>query len=658
MTAFKNNCIKNLLNDLRFAPVAKKLEIVKAAEQLHSIIDENLEYPFEFVCAKITNYNLRRDSIDEILDGKSLAYDLRLFIKKLDDGLSQPVQLIPEKVYSVAQVAKQLNVSTKTIHRWRKRGLIVRSLIFEDGKRRLAITQSALDRFLKDNPLLLERATKFNLLSEDEKKRIIDLVRSIASKSNLSRKQVLLRVAKETSRAAETIRYTVAKYEKMHPKENIFARPAGVISPTQAAHIYKQFMDGVSVSELMEAYHRSKSSIYRIINQHRADLIRRRKIEFIHSSEFDNPSRCQEIAEEHIEIPRAKQNSPVIIPSESLSQYLEAIKKIPLLTRDKEYRLFRKYNAIKYLAYKIRETIDFSKPIASKVREVQKYLLESDKLKNALIESNLRLVVSIAIKHMNHGLSLSDLVSEGNFALMRSIEKFNYEKGFRFSTYASLAIAKEYAKILPTEIRRLDKPGQEDLSDSIEDIRTIEADDIAVFEKANQSLDVAMEANLDDRERYIIRNHYGLNSSIVRGEAKDIDLIAKDLGITKDKVLEIEARAIKKLPSHILETLGVDVLDKTNKKGDDVVIDDVVALEEANRGLENAMMLNLDERERYVIKNHFGISDSLIRKKGKSLKAIGQDLGISKESVRQIELKALQKLRHILSREEFEMFMK
>ncbi len=657
MASFKNNCIKHLLHDLRFAPVAKRLEIVKAAEQLHSIIDENIDYPFEFVCAKLTKYNIRKDSIDEILDGKSLAYDLRLFIKKLGDGLSQPVQLIPEKVYTVAQIAKQLNVSTKTIHRWRQRGLIVRSLIFEDGKRRLGITQSALDRFLGDNPLLQERATKFNLLSEAEKKRIIDMVRIIAAKGNLSRKQVLLKVAKETSRAAETVRYTVIKYEKAHPQENIFAKPSGIVSPSQAAHIYKQFMDGVSVSELMEKYHRSKSSIYRIISQHRADLIRRRKIEFIHSSEFDDPARCQEIACEPIDIPRAKQESPVINSVESLTQYLEAIKKIPLLTRDKEYRLFRKYNAIKYLAHNIRETINFSKPIASKVREVQECLIQSDKLKNALIESNLRLVVSIAIKHMNHGFSLSDLVSEGNFALMRSIEKFNYEKGFRFSTYASLAIAKDYAKILPTEIKRPDKPGQEDLSGSIEDVRAIEASDVATFEKANQSLEVAMEINLDDRERYIIRNHYGLNSSIVRREAKDINLIAKDLDITKEKVLEIEAAALRKLPSYILETLEVDTLNNVNKS-DDTVIGDVVAIEEANRGLENAMRLNLDERERYVIKNHFGISDSLIRKKGKSMKSIGEELGISKESVRQIELKALQKLRHILSREEFEIFMK
>jgi len=559
MSGFKNNCIKHLLHDLRFAPVSQRLKIMDAAEQLHSTLDENLEYPYEFVCFKITEYHPKKSELAEILDGDSLAYDLRLFIKKLGDALSEPVQLIQEEVYTIIQLAEKLQVSTKTIHRWRERGLVVRSLIFEDGKRRLGITESALERFLSKNPGLQENAAKFNLLSDSEKEQIIELVRSEAQDLSLSRKQVLVKVASEIGRSPEAIRYTVINFEKANPEEKLFEKPTGVVSPSEASKLYKLFVSGVSIQELMGKYYRSRSSIYRIINQHRVRLILRRKIEFIHSSEFENITIAQQIASEYVALPETAKNS-ARSSIESLTQYLQAIKGIPLLTRDRELTLFRKYNCLKYLASELRESIDFSKPAADKLRKIEECITESDKIKNTLIESNLRLVVSIATKHINHGFSLSDLISEGNFALMRSIEKFNYEKGFRFNTYASLAIAKDYAKKLPAEVKRPDKPGAADMSGLLEDMR-------------------------------------------------------------------------------------------------DPALGDVVAIERANKSLEDVMDANLNERERYIVRNHFGISGSLIRKKGISMKQIGLELGISKESVRQIELKALQKLRHSLSREEFELFM-
>ena len=155
--------------------------------------------------------------------------------------------------------------------------------------------------------------------------------------------------------------------------------------------------------------------------------------------------------------------------------------------------------------------------------------------------------MSIATRHMSIGISLADLISEGNIALMRAIEKFNYTKGFRFSTYATLAIAKDYARILPAEVARLDKVGSSDFSDAFEDVQDQSLWDVVAIEKANKSLDDVIKANLNEREQYIIRNHFGLSSSLIRKKARSMNDIGLELGISKERVRQIELKALQKL---------------------------------------------------------------------------------------------------------------
>ncbi|MHC4633072.1 MAG: helix-turn-helix transcriptional regulator, partial [Planctomycetota bacterium] len=133
-----------LLLQLRFTPIKKRRKQLDAAEKLFAIIDKDKEYPFEFVCFRITGFHLKSEAEAELIKGDELLEDLRIFISKLSGQLARPVAEQSQKVYTIEELAAAFDVSTKTIYRWRKRGLIARKFICDDGIRRCGFFQSTV----------------------------------------------------------------------------------------------------------------------------------------------------------------------------------------------------------------------------------------------------------------------------------------------------------------------------------------------------------------------------------------------------------------------------------------------------------------------------------------------------------------------------------
>ena len=136
-----------------------------------------------------------------------------------------------------------------------------------------------------------------------------------------------------------------------------------------------------------------------------------------------------------------------LVGEELLPEYLQVLKITPVLNREQEIELFRRYNYLKHLVSQERHQLKLSKIDAKLLAQLEAYLDEAEEIRKTLVEANLRLVVSIAGKHTSNDASFLELVSKGNFALIQAVEEFDYAKGFRFSRRASLDIAKEYAKV-------------------------------------------------------------------------------------------------------------------------------------------------------------------------------------------------------------------
>ncbi|MHC4736958.1 MAG: sigma-70 family RNA polymerase sigma factor, partial [Planctomycetota bacterium] len=539
-----------MLAQLRFASQDQCLKQLDAAEKLLMLIDSDKEYPFEFVCFRITGFRPKDMPEQPPIKGDDLAKDLQMFISRLSGQFARPVTEQNEKVYNIEELATSFGVSTKTIHRWRRRGLIAKQFIFDGGKKCLGFPQSTLDRFIKANPDLVATAKNFARLTDDQKQQIIKQATALAADSTLCRRHVINKIAAKTGRAHETIRLTLLNYEKEHPDKPIFKKPSGVIDSVQAAELYKLFKQGTSIRELMRRFYRNRSSIYRIIKQRRAKALLVKKIEFIPSKEFLKENAREKILTEAVDVAKpisARTFEPFELLGEHLlPEYLQTLKDTPILSREQEHHLFRRYNYLKHLACVARNGLKTNRVSSKRLKEIEDYLAEAETIRKTIVEANLRLVVSIASKHIKTGASFLELVSRGNFALIKAVEEFDYTTGIQFSKRASLNIAKEYAKV-SGKSTQLSRKRAASLADIQRDLRATAAADLAAIERARRSLTQVIKNELNEREQYIILNHFGLTGSPIKKKKKTLKQLGEELSLTKERVRQIELLALQKL---------------------------------------------------------------------------------------------------------------
>jgi RNA polymerase primary sigma factor len=310
--------------------------------------------------------------------------------------------------------------------------------------------------------------------------------------------------------------------------------------------------------------------------------------------------------EESEALRQARKDAELTASADSVRAYLKQIGKVALLNAEEEVELAKRIEAGLYAAERMRRSIDAGEKVSPQLRRDLRWIVrDGERAKNHLLEANLRLVVSLAKRYTGRGMAFLDLIQEGNLGLIRAVEKFDYTKGYKFSTYATWWIRQAITRAMADQARTIRIP-------------------VHMVEVINK---------LGRIQRELLQD---------LGREPTPEELAKEMDITPEKVLEIQQYARE--PISLDQTIG----DEGDSQLGDFIEDSeaVVAVDAVSFTLLQdqlqSVLATLSEREAGVVRLRFGLTDGQPR----TLDEIGQVYGVTRERIRQIESKTMSKLRH------------
>jgi RNA polymerase primary sigma factor len=310
--------------------------------------------------------------------------------------------------------------------------------------------------------------------------------------------------------------------------------------------------------------------------------------------------------EESEALRQARKDAELTASADSVRAYLKQIGKVALLNAEEEVELAKRIEAGLYSAERTRKAEDENEKLTTQMRRDLRWIIrDGERAKNHLLEANLRLVVSLAKRYTGRGMAFLDLIQEGNLGLIRAVEKFDYTKGYKFSTYATWWIRQAITRAMADQARTIRIP-------------------VHMVEVINK---------LGRIQRELLQD---------LGREPTPEELAKEMDITPEKVLEIQQYARE--PISLDQTIG----DEGDSQLGDFIEDSeaVVAVDAVSFTLLQdqlqSVLATLSEREAGVVRLRFGLTDGQPR----TLDEIGQVYGVTRERIRQIESKTMSKLRH------------
>ena len=289
--------------------------------------------------------------------------------------------------------------------------------------------------------------------------------------------------------------------------------------------------------------------------------------------------------------------------ADPVKDYLKQIGKVSLLNAEQEVDLARRIEAGLYAEYKLKNQAD--EMTSRERRELHFLAQDGQQAKNHLLEANLRLVVSLAKRYTGRGMQFLDLIQEGNLGLIRAVEKFDYSKGYKFSTYATWWIRQAITRAMADQARTIRIP-------------------VHMVEVINKLARV---------QRQMLQD---------LGREPTPEELAKELDMTAEKVVEVQKYGREPISLHTpLGEDGDSEFGDLIEDSEAIVPADAVSFTLLQEQLHNVLD-TLSEREAGVVSMRFGLGDG----QPKTLDEIGKVYGVTRERIRQIESKTMSKLRH------------
>lgn len=279
-------------------------------------------------------------------------------------------------------------------------------------------------------------------------------------------------------------------------------------------------------------------------NQLRAKQILEMEIEYIPSDEFEGMLAANVSLKRMDSVISRRPRKQASVDGEPLACLAPALSE-PLLSFAEEQHEFRRMNYLKFVAARLQSELNARRPSARKLDQIDQLLAEATQARDHLIHTNLRLVVSNAGKYCSSVYGFEDLVSDGSLALMEAVDKFDYSRGFRFSTYATHAIRRSFFRKMERRQKERNRfvVTDPDLMSSTADDFEVDYDAPAENRLAGQ-LARSLKEHLNDRELHIVEGRFGLNG---RSEPQTLMELSGELGICKERVRQVEGIALKKL---------------------------------------------------------------------------------------------------------------
>lgn len=283
------------------------------------------------------------------------------------------------------------------------------------------------------------------------------------------------------------------------------------------------------------------------LRDHLRDLLAA-EIEFIDSDEFHEPNAAVTILEtSELETPsESREHGRNKNRNNGMPEHLERLCHTPLLTHSEEAALFRRMNFLKFRAKSLLDTVDSEHPDAASLNQIRSDLDEAKATRDRIIHGNIRLVISVVKKFVTPQLSFDEMLSDGIVTLMATVEKFDYSRGFRFSTYAYRSIARAASRTVKTQHREkqrfTDRPENElvdPAAGSIEDPPALER-----RWEQERNIIAQLIGRLEKREQVIVSGRFALGSEC---KVQTLRAIARKLGISKERVRQLEKKALAKL---------------------------------------------------------------------------------------------------------------
>src|SRR5215212_8507793 len=249
MAKFRIDTLDDLARQLTFSPHDTRVAQIAAAEDFLHTLEPAKAYPLDFVIFRITGYH-PKNAERLLFPGEALQHDLGQLIETVSDSLDQHSVALADLFLSIEDVTEKFNVTSKTIQRWRRRGLPARRFIFPDGKRRVGFLLSSVERFVSIHENQVAQAANFSQVDDAERDTILARARRLAEGCRCCVREITRRIARKLNRSPLTILHIVRKFDQEHPEQAIFPKAGAAITEQQKALILRKHKTGAEVRYL------------------------------------------------------------------------------------------------------------------------------------------------------------------------------------------------------------------------------------------------------------------------------------------------------------------------------------------------------------------------------------------------------------------------